>query len=552
MKTKGDFHKKLPDLKKLVLTHSKEKDLNNSIKDNQDNQIFPSNNITSFNVVENVIKSANRSGEKISSAKVNYQNVDNQKNNNSVVNGEKIIISNIYKNPEKEYLSITGIKYDEAPNDIGVENKSLSYADMKCIKTCCTCCNSKCSKKSIIQAENKNNMETSENDTNSEVPIEIQTCLKCCETRKQLNNFVAILNNDKVIKLHLNVEIANCSVSVMSDQINAKTTHETQACITIMKTEKETQVNFYEQLNEEIFENIIETEYIPQQSDDELKNIIKDDNKIVIINCSCCDCVNVHRLPQLNIKYKNNCNEDILHKLASAIEANKCECRNDVLSTQQKANPNTKTIATNNYEECEEKTLTITSVQKLSCSHETNTCNDNLNSDEFPKLIVAINEYSNQMSKKPDNIQTFVNSSTQTNWYNIMLEARYRTDGRYPGYCFWINSTQVRSVHFSQKKTQTRYVTRVPTVRLAKRLRELPSPQPVAPCNNANIGGFATWLDKKYEEYLQDSQCENNCLQYRSKQCSYTKSDRTINRQSFEFILRPQDMSRPASECCQK
>ncbi|XP_045542533.1 uncharacterized protein LOC123723539 [Papilio machaon] len=60
--------------------------------------------------------------------------------------------------------------------------------------------------------------------------------------------------------------------------------------------------------------------------------------------------------------------------------------------------------------------------------------------------------------------------------------------------------------------------------------QELPSPQPVAPCNNANIGGFATWLDKKYEEYLQDSQCENNCLQYRSKQCSYTKSDRTINR----------------------
>ncbi|XP_013167334.1 PREDICTED: uncharacterized protein LOC106117523 isoform X2 [Papilio xuthus] len=118
--------------------------------------------------------------------------------------------------------------------------------------------------------------------------------------------------------------------------------------------------------------------------------------------------------------------------------------------------------------------------------------------------------------------------------------------------------------------------------------QELPSPQIVAPCNNTNIGGFATWLDKKYEEYLQDNQCENNCLQYRSKPCSCIKSDRTINRiedpsrktrkfprlkspwkkkrryinenerdtvcekQSFEFILRPQDMSRPASECCQK
>ncbi|XP_013167343.1 PREDICTED: uncharacterized protein LOC106117528 [Papilio xuthus] len=390
--------------------------------------MFSSNNITSFNVVESVIKNTNRSGEKISAPKISYENVDDKKNN-ATLNGEKIIISNIYKNPEKEYLSITGIKYDDAPNDVEVENKSLSYADMKCIKTCCTC-NSKSSRKSIIHTE-KNNMETSENDTNSEVPVEIQTCINCCETRKQLNNFVAILNNDKVLKLHLNLEIKNCSVSVMSDQLNGTTTHETQACVTIMKTEKETQVNFYEQLNEEIFEDINETEYIHQHLDNELQNIIKDDNKIVIINCSCCDCVNLHHLPQFNVKYKNTCNEDILYKLASALEANKCECRNNILNTQQKISPSSKTIATNNYEECEEKTLTITSVQKLLCSHETNTCNDNLNSDEFPKLIVAIDEYSNQMSQKPDNFIKFVNSSTQTTWYNIMLEARHRTDGRY-------------------------------------------------------------------------------------------------------------------------
>lgn len=59
----------------------------------------------------------------------------------------------------------------------------------------------------------------------------------------------------------------------------------------------------------------------------------------------------------------------------------RCECKNDVQNTQLNANPSPK-IATNNYEECEEKTLTVTSVQKLLCSHETNTCNDYLNSDE--------------------------------------------------------------------------------------------------------------------------------------------------------------------------
>lgn len=317
IKTKGEIHKKLPDLKKLVLATPKEKKINNTIKGNQDNQIISSNNI--INVVDNVndTESANSSGDKISSVKKNHQNADDKK-----INVEKIVISNIYKNPEKEYLSMTGIKYDEAPNVID-ETKSLSYADTKCIKTCCTCCNNKSSKKSITHAENKANTETSDNDTISEVPVEIQTCVNCCETRKQLNNFVAILHNDKVLKLHLNLEIKDCSVSLMPDQFNAKTTHETQACISIIKTEKETQVNFYDPLNEEIYDDVNKTEYILQHSDDELKDIIKDDNKIVIINCSCCDCLKLHRLQQLNVKYKNTYSEDILYELAKAIEANR-------------------------------------------------------------------------------------------------------------------------------------------------------------------------------------------------------------------------------------
>ncbi|CAG4921835.1 unnamed protein product [Colias eurytheme] len=88
--------------------------------------------------------------------------------------------------------------------------------------------------------------------------------------------------------------------------------------------------------------------------------------------------------------------------------------------------------------------------------------------------------------------------------------------------------------------------------------------------NTPDIGGFATWLDDKYTEFLQESRVAR--MKYTLQQTSTVEINKVSNNprkrhrkltnskdngdillrsnKSFEFILRPKNLSRAASETC--
>ncbi|CAH0722826.1 unnamed protein product, partial [Brenthis ino] len=82
--------------------------------------------------------------------------------------------------------------------------------------------------------------------------------------------------------------------------------------------------------------------------------------------------------------------------------------------------------------------------------------------------------------------------------------------------------------------------------------------------DKVDIKDFATWLDEKYNDYLQNSHTQYNYNEtstieivassnkVKKKEIKSKKQSRLRSSHSIEVILKPKQLTRPASECCQK
>ncbi|CAG4963570.1 unnamed protein product [Parnassius apollo] len=433
IKTKDSLCKKPLNIKKTFPGNTKEKV---TISRTSDKNIVPSCTITSLNVIETKLQNVVQS-QKTTPTKVNNQ--FSNKNKEDITTKENVVISNIYKNPESGFTSNKEIerndKSNESINKILESEAESTNGD----KTSITFLENNCSKKSFICNTGPDDQKELTHYNEINAPLQSPRVLSaekqksnstvpyCCVSLKQLDHFVTISNNDKIIKLQINLEVTNCNVAVSTEQRNSD--DKSQLFKNRTKEEKEIQVDLDLQSSEAVqcSSNWIQHKTKePILAGEIVRNIMNDDSKIIIIHCSCCDCTDLRYLlkSQSHIKCSTY-NEKITHDLVPVTKEDneRCECKNFFLESEcPEKLPSNEPISCSKLEPSVEKTLTVTSVHKLtSCYSESGTCTSTVNQEQgdFNKEVVKTKFL--DLTAENQTLKDFVNRDTQTSWCNVLV-----------------------------------------------------------------------------------------------------------------------------------
>ncbi|CAK1600098.1 unnamed protein product [Parnassius mnemosyne] len=391
IKTKDSLCKKPLNIKKTFPGNTKGKVI---ISGTSDKNIVPSSTITSLNVIETKLKNVVQS-KNTTPTRVNHQTSNNNKGD--ITTKENQVISNIYNDSENGFISNREIndKSNESINKT-LETEALSTNGDR---TSITFIENNCINKSFISNPGHDDQKeiSPYNEINSSFqnPQVLSTEKQksdstdpcCCVSLKQLDHFVAISNNDKIIKLQINLEVTNCNVAVSTEQRN--TDDKSQLFKKRTKEEKEIQVDLDIQPSEAVqcsSNSIQHKAKEPISAGEIVRNIINDESKIIIIHCSCCDCTDLHYL--LKSQSHIECgpySEKFTRDLVPVIKEDKarCECKNFLLKTECPEDLPSNEPIFSEFEHSVEKPLTITSVHKLTSRYSECTCTSTVNHEQL-------------------------------------------------------------------------------------------------------------------------------------------------------------------------
>lgn len=259
--------------------------------------------ITSLKILENESHNKIPTKNDISS---NLKKPQDEDTTNPSVNDEKFI-SNYNEITENETSEISEEKHDELLNAIFNENLNNdveSILDKDYINTFEVSVRRDSSKMSILRSENKEVTHYIKPNITLEKQLGINSkpplinYRNCSPMQKPLNNFVTFVNDGNIFRLQLNLEIENCNFDLKNENKDVRTTLSVQ---NNLREEKETQVNMYEKSDQS--NDQIHHQY-PFLRNDVVKNVVNDEEKIIIIHCSCCNNIdpNYHLLSNIGSK----------------------------------------------------------------------------------------------------------------------------------------------------------------------------------------------------------------------------------------------------------